>query len=170
MRLPGQIETEQSAVYRSPATGPAQLLAGDPDVSDFKDGAPGQGRFRHINALAADGKGNVYVADDHSIRRISADGSVATFAGASTTTGTPVDGVGAAADFNSIQGLYVESSGNLLVADRNLVRRVAPDGRVTTIARSSTQNFGLRLAFDGNGMLYASGGLWVGRFEPITPG
>ena len=170
VRLPAQIDIEQSAVYRSLATGPAQLLAGDPDVREFKDGVPGQARFRHITALAADGNGNVYVADDHSIRRISADGSVTTVAGSSTTTGTPVDGVGAAADFSSIQGLYVERSGSLLFTDRNLVRRVTPAGRVTTIANSSTQNFGLRLAFDGTGMLYASGPFWVGRFEPIAPG
>jgi sugar lactone lactonase YvrE len=79
------------------------------------------------------------------IRSASAQSSVApnnlfvtTLAG--IITSGYVDGVGTSARFNGPLGIAVDSADNVIVADfRNArIRRVAPDGRVSTIAGSGT--------------------------------
>src|SRR5262249_39618523 len=49
-----------------------------------------------------------------------------------------VDDVGANARFHQPQGIVIESSGNLLIADsrNNKIRRVTPSGAVTTFAQA----------------------------------
>ena len=76
-------------------------------------------------------------AGNDMIRRITPDGRVTTIAGASGSTGT-TDANGTAARFNSPQGVAVDAAGNIFVADSNnhSVRRIAPNGDVSTIAGS----------------------------------
>ena len=65
--------------------------------------------------------------------------SITTVAGSvADTSGATVDGVGAAARFNGGYGITVDPGGNLYVTEQlgNVIRRVAPDGTVTTIAGS----------------------------------
>lgn len=44
------------------------------------------------------------------------------------------DGLGAAARFTNPQGITHDNTGNLYVADANMVRKISPDGMVTTLA------------------------------------
>ena len=81
-------------------------------------------RFSSPQGVAVDSSGNVYVADtaSHTIRKITKAGVVSTLAGtagtATATTGSPTpDGTGTAATFNGPQGVAVDSSGNVYVAD-----------------------------------------------------
>ena len=57
-------------------------------------------------------------------------------AGSATGTAGFKDGVGTAAQFRSPRGMAVDARGNIYVADRfnYRIRRVAPDGTVTTVA------------------------------------
>lgn len=88
------------------------------------------------SALAFDRRGNLYVADTgtHTIRKISPAGVMTTLAG--TGQAGYRDGPGAAARFNGPVGLAVDRAGNVFVADtyNDRIRRIAPDGVVTTIA------------------------------------
>jgi DNA-binding beta-propeller fold protein YncE len=88
------------------------------------------------SALAFDRRGNLYVADtgDHTIRKITSAGVMTTLAG--TGHAGYQDGPGAAAQFNGPVGLAVDKAGNVFVADtyNDRIRRIAPDGIVTTIA------------------------------------
>lgn len=63
---------------------------------------------------------------------------VHTLAGSTTGVNGYLDGIGANARFRCIVGIDFDSSGNAFVADseNNALRRVTPDGRVTTIAGS----------------------------------
>jgi len=103
----------------------------------FEDGARTDARFNEPWGLAADASGNIYVADagNNTIRKISATGTVSTFAGAAGSAGA-VDGPGVAARFNHPQGLAVDLTGNIYVADtgNHTIRKITPTGMVTTLA------------------------------------
>ncbi len=90
------------------------------------------------SGIAVDGAGNVYVADtlNHVVRSVSAAGAVSIVAGAAGVSGS-ADGTGPAARFYGPQGLAVDGSGNLFVADTNndTIRRIVlASGAVTTVA------------------------------------
>lgn len=108
------------------------------DRSNFdRDGSVAVARFDTPNDVAVDSAGNVFVADtgNSTIRMITPGGIVSTFAGLAGNRGM-VDGVGSAAALNSPEGLAVDSTGTLHVADtfNNAIREVAPDGTVSTLA------------------------------------
>lgn len=109
----------------------------------FEDGARADARFNEPWGLAADASGNIYVADagNNTIRKISANGTVSTFAGATGTAGS-ADGPGTAARFNHPQGLAVDLAGNVYVADtgNHIVRKITPTGMVTTLAGQAGKN------------------------------
>jgi hypothetical protein len=87
--------------------------------------------------VAVGPSGDVFVSDrrQHVIRRIDAAGAVTTFAGSSGVAGS-ADGQRSAALFRAPRGLAFDGGGNLYVADggNQTVRRIAPDGTVTTLA------------------------------------
>lgn len=62
--------------------------------------------------------------------------NVTTFAGSATNMVGSIDGAGTAARFNKPAGLGSDRNGNIYVADgfNNTIRKISPDGRVTTIA------------------------------------
>lgn len=86
--------------------------------------------------IAVDTTGNIYVSDPghNLIRKITSKGVISTLAGNGKIG--HADGVGLGASFNSPAGLAIDAGGNLYVADKNnkLIRMVAPDGTVTTLA------------------------------------
>ncbi|GGZ06295.1 gluconolaconase [Pseudoduganella plicata] len=102
----------------------------------FADGPALAARFSDPFGVAVDPRGTVYIADggeNNRIRRIAPDGTVTTLAG--STEGLR-DGRGAAAAFHTPSALARDHLGNLYVADtgNHAVRRIAPDGTVTTVA------------------------------------
>jgi len=76
-------------------------------------------------------------AGDHTIRKITPDGTVNTLAGSAGDFGN-ADGVGAAARFDQPTGIAVDIDGNVYVADFGNVsiRKVTATGVVTTLAGS----------------------------------
>jgi mucin-19 len=92
--------------------------------------------FISPQAVVADAAGNFYVAANNQIRKISASGVVTTLAGSGIEGST--DGVGLAASFNGLRGLAIDAAGNLYTAEvwSRKVRKVTPDGVVTTVAGS----------------------------------
>lgn len=111
------------------------VLAGDghPGV---RDGAAFRARFSDPFGVAAAGDGSIYVADAgdaQRIRRITQDGTVSTIAGAGQGY---ANGPGASARFSTPSGIAVTADDVLYVADtgNNAIRRIAPDGMVSTAA------------------------------------
>ena len=80
-------------------------------------------------------RGEIYVSDstNNTIRLITPAGVVTTFAGLAGVSGAQ-DGTGNAALFNNPQGLAVDSSNNIYVADtgNSCIRRINPAGVVVT--------------------------------------
>lgn len=86
--------------------------------------------------VAVDGASNVLVSDQSNvIWRITPEGHVAALAGLAGERGC-IDGFGTAAAFGRLQGLALDATGNLYVADAwcSTVRKVTPAGEVTTVA------------------------------------
>lgn len=120
--------------------------------------------------VVLDASGNLYVSDsgNHLIRKVSPLGVVTTFAG--NTAGGFENGKGTAASFSSVQGLAIDASGNIYVADpgNEVIRKITADGTVTTFAgtgvagadngpvATATFKEPAGLAFDAAGNLYVA--------------
>jgi sugar lactone lactonase YvrE len=131
-------DTGRSTIDKfDPTTLAATVWAGTSGVTGTSDGAGTAAQFNNPTGLAVDGSGDVYVADTASstIRKISAAGAVTTLAGVPGEPGS-TDGVSTAAHFNYPQGVAVDSSGNVYVADtgNSTIRQISPSGSVTTLA------------------------------------
>ena len=150
------------------SAGVVTTLAGSPGVSGFADGTGSGARFSYPSGLAADGSGNVYVADSQNktIRKITSAGVVTTLAGTPGALGT-ANGTGSAARFIAPSGIAVDGSGNVYVADRSTIRKITPAGVVTNLAGtpmvsgSADGNGGAAqfshpngIAVDGSGVVY----------------
>lgn len=150
--------------------GMVSTLAGRPGASGCRDGIGTNAVFAYIGGLALDTNHNLYVADSQNsvIRKVTPAGVVSTWAGKAGSQGFQ-DGAGTNAQFGNPQGLALDSSGVLYVADsgNNVIRRIDPSGNVTTWVGG---NYGYRdaqgtnawfanpagLAFDNQGNLYVA--------------
>jgi RHS repeat-associated protein len=110
-------------------------VAGLAGLAGFADGPSAQARFREPAGLAVAPDDSIYVADagNNRIRRVAPDGTVTTVAGDGIAGF--VDGPGGSARFDNPQGVAVDASGMIYVADtgNNRIRRIAVDGTVATL-------------------------------------
>jgi sugar lactone lactonase YvrE len=99
--------------------------------------------FCSPRGLAADNAGLIYVAGgtDDSVSVIDVDGSVRTLAGSGDAGFA--DGPAEVARFFDPEAVALDAAGTVYVADtyNNRIRRIAPDGTVTTLAGSGTHGF-----------------------------
>jgi sugar lactone lactonase YvrE len=121
------------------ATGAVTTLAGSAGNRGSADGTGPAAQFGWTYAVASDGAGNLFVADQETIRKVViATGAVTTLAGSAIHWGS-ADGTGAAAQFNYLEGVASDGAGNLFVADHgnDTIRKVViATGAVTTLAGS----------------------------------
>jgi hypothetical protein len=135
------------------ATGAVSTLAGLADTGGSRDGTGADARFSFPVALAYDGAGTLFVADqsNHLIRKVVlATAVVTTVAGAADVAGSE-DGMGTSAHFDAPSAVAVDGVGNLFVADKgtNVIRKIVlASGIVTTLAGAA----GARGSADGSGM------------------
>lgn len=102
-----------------------------------EDGPSTNAEFYGIEGLGVDGAGNVYAADanNETIRFITPSGFVTTLAGTVSHGGTN-DGVGSDARLAALFGVAMDTASNLYFTDQgdNLLRKITPDGTVSTLA------------------------------------
>lgn len=91
--------------------------------------------FYYPAALAIDADKNVYVAEQHRIMKIDSDDQVSLFAGYETA-GDVDSTEPTAARMQGIRGIAFDVASNMFVADtyNNKIRKITPDGAVTTFA------------------------------------
>jgi sugar lactone lactonase YvrE len=124
-------------------SGTSRTLAGTPQQFGDMDGTGGNAEFAGIQGIALDANANVYVTDalNCNIREVTPQGVVTTIAGPSSSTCGNADGVGAAALFNSPNGIALDASGNIYVADQNnnTIRKIASGTFVVSTFAGSTR-------------------------------
>ena len=129
-------DTRNFTIRQITAGGVVTTLAGSPAMVGSADGIGNAARFRSPSGIAVDSTGALYVADggNHTIRKITAGGTVTTLAGMAGSSGS-ADGAVGAARFNGPQGVAVDGAGTVYVADtvNNTIRQITA-GVVTTLA------------------------------------
>ena len=145
-------------VFRLAADGTISVLAGRDDWSQnaFLDGIGGAANFLQISVLAVDRSGNVFVVDSGSgVRKITPQGVVTTFAGGGDWRYGFQNGAGSQALFSYIQGIAVDSRGDVYVTDSSngVIRRIDTSGNVTTFAGSNLSTLHFDAAIPGKARL-----------------
>lgn len=126
----------------------------------FEDGPLAEAKFGSMFGIVPDSKGNLFVVDNsqHRIIKISQDGNVSTFAGDGTQG--HADGIGTDAKFTDPTGLAIDGFDNLYVSSRGYIRKITPEGLVTTLAGNGQAAGGGGTApIDGDGSSARMG--WV---------
>lgn len=134
-------------IRQVPSSGNITTFAGNGIFSYSGDGA--SARTAQLNGprgVAADAAGNLFISDtrNHRVRRVSRSGVITTVAGNGTAGYGGDGGQAANAQLNLPYGLAVDAPGNLFVADlqNNRVRKVTPDGNITTVAGNGSAGYG----------------------------
>ncbi len=138
------------------------------------DGQGATARFSRTYppSLGRDAAGHFYIpdSDNHTLRKVSPDGTVSTWVGVAGSRGY-ANGQGSTARFNLPHAAVVDATGNVHVADtyNQVIRRITPDGTVSlhagtpTVAggqdgpaATATFHLPVGLALDSGGNLYVS--------------
>jgi len=122
--------------------GIVSTFAGDPNGSSgSSEGIGTAARFHTPLGIVIDANDNLFVmdADNNKIRKSTPAGVVTTFAGNGQVGAT--DGIATAASFNQAFGIGIDAGSNLYVveAGNNKIRKVTPNGDVTTFAGSGAK-------------------------------
>lgn len=124
-------------VRKISADGNIFVLAGKDSIPGNMNGTGSEARFNRPHGLVAVGDSILYVCDmkSHTIRKVTYNGAVTTFAGIMGQAGA-VDGFRTAATFNQPEAIAVNSKGELFVEDSYnfTIRKIAVNGEVTTFA------------------------------------
>ncbi len=133
-------------VRRVDPSGLISTVAGNGDPGYSGDGGPAAvAALRGPLGVTVDEAGDLYIADTYNnrIRRVDPDGVITTVAGNGDNGFSGDGGPAAAATLAYPQGVTVDASGNLYIADtdNNRIRRVDPDGVVTTVAGNGETGF-----------------------------
>ncbi|RZI40779.1 hypothetical protein EGT07_20985 [Herbaspirillum sp. HC18] len=153
--------------------GMVTTLAGPKQWWGVPDSLARAEEFSDPSGIHVDAAGNITIAErgiyevaesipyyrgGATLRRISTAGDLSTLAG-QTGDFNHMDGPGTIARFESLADIASDRAGNLYVADKNAIRRVTPQGVVSTFAIVPEDGFVINLnglAIDMSGTIYAS--------------
>lgn len=146
--------------------GQVTTVAGS-NKSGYADGTGTAALFTgSIVGITIDSKGNLYIGDTRTLRKITPQGVVSTFVGANTNMGNAVEGTGSAAVIGNIWGMAIDPSDNIYAADfdNDRIWKITSGGVATTITggtsgyknsgKSSQFNTTTDVARDNQGILY----------------
>jgi uncharacterized protein (TIGR03437 family) len=171
-------DEENYRVRMVSAAGTIATVAGNGSYDFQGDGVPAAAApLSGTLGIAVDAAGSLYIADagNNRVRKVLADGTIATVAGTGTAGYSGDGGLATAAQLSNPCGLAFDGAGNLYIADESnfVVRKVAPNGAISTVAaNSSLGDFGTggpaAIATDASGNLYVntSLGQYVRKISP----
>ena len=175
------------SVFKVTPSGAMSRVAGNGRPGNSGDGGPATAaQLNFPMGLAFDAAGNLYIADRDAnvVRKVTPSGTIQTVAGTGKAGYSGDSGPAGSAQLNGPSGVALDAAGNLYIADaRNeAIRKVAPDGTLTTVAgtgiRGSLGDFGPArsaqldgpeaVAVDAAGNLYIAD-TFNGRIRRVTP-
>ncbi len=133
-----------NSVFKLDPSGALTRVAGTARTNYSGDGGPATSApLFSPQGVAVDRAGNLFIADkgNQRIRRVSPDGIIATVAGGGST-GLGDGGPATSAQLNYPGGLAVDGAGNLFIGELGRVRKVSPDGIITTVAGGGSTDLG----------------------------
>ncbi len=140
--------------------------------SSFEGGPARDAELSAPHNALGDDAGNVYIADKegHGIRKVTPDGEIFTVAGTSGAgNGSDEPGPGTERALRNPNGIWVRGDGTVYILDldNEKVRRLAPDGQLTTLftVPGLTLGRGLWVA-DDESLAYVSSGDELKRWTP----
>jgi sugar lactone lactonase YvrE len=140
-------EFGNSQVRKVSADGIISTVAGIAGEEGFSgdNGPATQAKLWAPRGITVDGAGHLFIADrdNHRVRKVSPDGIITTVVG---TGKEGFSGDGGPATEAQLRGPYdvaVDAAGNLLIVeeDSHRVRKVSPDGIITTVAGTGKAGF-----------------------------
>ncbi|MEU2458261.1 RICIN domain-containing protein [Streptomyces sp. NPDC012473] len=128
------------------ADGKITTFAGTGVPGSGGDGGPaGSAQLSRPYAVAVDRDGALYISDswNHRVRRVASDGKISAVAGTGTAGFAGDDGPATEAQLNRPYGMVVDAAGTLYISEHSnhRVRRVASDGKISTVAGTGTAGF-----------------------------
>jgi sugar lactone lactonase YvrE len=138
------------------------------------DGGPAtRAELNYPNGVAVDGSGNLFIADNNNqcIREVGTNGIITTVAGNGTPGYSGDGGPATNAELNYPDGVAVDGSGNLFIADfgNDRIRKVGTNGIIITVAGNGTPGYSgdggpatnAELGYTNGIALDASGNLFI---------
>ncbi len=150
-------DTNNLRIRKVGADGIISTVAGNGIAAFAGDGGLARdASFSAPVAVAVDAEGNVYIGDifNFRLRKVNLDGIISTVAGNGLFKFSPDGGPATSASLNEVTDVAVDLAGNSYIAARlnHRVRKVNPEGIMTTAAGSGTQGF----SGDGDSAIGAS--------------
>jgi sugar lactone lactonase YvrE len=143
-------DRDNHRVRRVSPQGVIETVAGSGPPGHYNGGYAGDGGpavkawLNWPAGVAVDRQGNLFIADggNYRVRRVNTEGIITTVAGGGTKA--PGDGGPATEVRLSARSIAVDVAGSLYITDylHNRIRKVNPDGAITTIAGTGDQGFG----------------------------
>jgi sugar lactone lactonase YvrE len=139
-------DTLHNRIRKVDTNGTITTVAGNGTAGFSGDnGAATSASLQFPQGVFADATGNLFIADEanNRIRKVNASGVITTVAGGSTSGFAGDGGPATSAQLRFPFGVFVDSAGNLFIADEgnSRIRKVDTAGTITTIAGNGTVNF-----------------------------
>lgn len=151
-------DTTHHRIRKLKSDGTVATVAGAGVKGFSGDGTPAtQAKLYYPSSLEVDGKGNLYIFDTYNlrIRKVDSSGTITTIAGKGDfPEGDEPNGDGGPATqayLYSPYGMVADGAGNLYLTDYSAIRKITPDGIITTVAGASNPGEDLFGSFSGDG-------------------
>jgi sugar lactone lactonase YvrE len=139
-------DASNNRVRQVSPSGTISTVAGNGAYKFAGDGGPATSASLYFpSAVAVDTAGSLLIADhaNNRIRKVSPPGTITTVAGNGAVGFSGDGGPATSASLSYPAGMAVDASGNLYIADagNNRIRRVSPDGIISTVAGNGVAGF-----------------------------